>query len=220
MLRYMLHCSIPLVSRSERQRVKHKMKRSDTQPLVIKKYENRRLYNTRTSEYINQDQVAQLVRDGYDLHVVDAVSGQDITRLILAQIVLDDAKTPDSVFPLDLLRQMIIASGKATQESALHYMRSMMEIYQNAYRALPMPLNPFEFMSVGRPQSQPADNISGVRPRSSQRDKQERPGSGKGASEREGSDNELRQRIEKLEKILTKAKRIEKGKKPKSRRTS
>src|SRR5579864_688804 len=107
------------------------------QPLIIKKYENRRLYNTATSQYINQEQVAQLVRDGHDVRVVDAATGEDLTRLILAQIVVEDAKAPDSVFPLDVLRQMIVASGRATQESALHYMKSMMEMYQNAFRAMP-----------------------------------------------------------------------------------
>ena len=123
------------------------MKNKLPQPLIIKKYENRRLYNTLTSQYINQGQVAQLVRDGHDVRVVDAATGEDITRLILAQIVLEDAKTPDSVFPLDVLRQMIVASGKATQENALRYMKFMMEIYQNAYRAMPSPVNPFEMMA-------------------------------------------------------------------------
>jgi len=122
------------------------MKKNSPSPLIIKKYENRRLYNTLTSQYINQDQVAQLVRDGYDVRVVDAATGEDITRMILAQIVLEDAKTPDSVFPLDVLRQMIVASGKATQESALRYMKAMLDMYQNAYRALTPPLNPFELL--------------------------------------------------------------------------
>ena len=69
------------------------MKKDGPQPLIIKKYENRRLYNTLTSQYINQDQVAQLVREGHDLPVVDATTGDDVTRLILAQIVVEDAKT-------------------------------------------------------------------------------------------------------------------------------
>ena len=127
--------------------VKIKMKNKSTPPLIIKKYENRRLYNTLTSQYINQDQVAQLVREGHDLQVIDAATGEDLTRLILAQIVLEDAKTPDSVFPLDVLRQMIVASGKATQENALLYAKFMMDVYQNAYRAMPSPVNPFEMMA-------------------------------------------------------------------------
>jgi polyhydroxyalkanoate synthesis repressor PhaR len=122
------------------------MKKNTPQPVIIKKYENRRLYNTLTSQYINQEQVAQLVRDGHNVQVVDAATGEDITRLVLAQIVLEDAKTPDSAFPLDVLRQMIVASGRATQENTLRYMKMMMDSYQNAYRSLPAPMNPFEFL--------------------------------------------------------------------------
>jgi polyhydroxyalkanoate synthesis repressor PhaR len=122
------------------------MKPKSPQPVIIKKYENRRLYNTQTSQYINQEQVAELIREGHSVQVVDAANGEDITRLVLAQIVLEDAKTPDSVFPLDVLRQMVVASGKATQESALRYMKAIMEMYQNAYRAMPPAFNPFEFM--------------------------------------------------------------------------
>src|ERR1700674_2770882 len=133
------------------------MKQNTPKPLIIKKYENRRLYNTLTSQYINQGQVAQLVRDGHDVRVVDAATGEDLTRLVLAQIVLEDAKTPNSVFPLDVLRQMILASGRATQENALRYMKAMMDMYQNASRALPPPMNPFEFLQ-GRWAKPPADN--------------------------------------------------------------
>ena len=98
------------------------MKRNLPQPLIIKKYENRRLYNTLTSQYINQDQVAQLVREGYDVRIVDAASGEDLTRLILAQIVLDDAKTPDSVFPLDYIApdDPRFRQGNAGERVAIH----------------------------------------------------------------------------------------------------
>ena len=193
------------------------MKRKTNQPLIIKKYENRRLYNTLTSEYINQDQVAQLVRDGHDLRVVDASTGQDITRLILAQIVLDDAKTPDSAFPLDLLRQMIIASGRATQEGALRYMKSMMEIYQNAYRAFPLPMNPFELMQPGWGQA-PRDT-SGLADNSTRGDRQtDSPGETSVANQ--SDDNELRRRIEELEKALAGRKRKKKRSGTKPRRKS
>ena len=193
------------------------MKRKTNQPLIIKKYENRRLYNTLTSEYINQDQVAQLVRDGHDLRVVDASTGQDITRLILAQIVLDDAKTPDSAFPLDLLRQMIIASGRATQEGALRYMKSMMEIYQNAYRAFPLPMNPFELMQPGWGQA-PRDT-SGLADNSTRGDRQtDSPGETSVANQ--SDDSELRRRIEELEKALAGRKRKKKRSGTKPRRKS
>ena len=118
----------------------------DRKAIVIKKYENRRLYDSTNSRYINLDEIAQLVKEGRDVKVVDAVSGEDITRVVLTQIIMEDAKEPDSAFPLDILRQMIVASGRATQESALKYMKAMFDVYQNAYRVMAPPMSPFEFM--------------------------------------------------------------------------
>jgi len=188
------------------------MKKTSNRPLVIKKYENRRLYSTLTSEYINQDQVAQLVRDGHDLRVVDAATGQDITRLILAQIVLDDAKTPDSVFPLDLLRQMIIASGRATQEGALRYMKSMMDIYQNAYRAFPFPMNPFELVQSGWSPGRSPQSTTGPADNSTSSARQDASAM-EASRDSQSGDNELRRRIEELEKTLDSRKRRTKSKK-------
>jgi polyhydroxyalkanoate synthesis repressor PhaR len=187
--------------------------KNKNQPLIIKKYENRRLYNTVTSQYINQEQVAQLVRDGHDVRVIDAATGEDITRLVLAQIVLDDAKLPNSVFPLDVLRQMIVASGKVTQENALRYMKAMMEMYQNAYRAMPSPL---EFMpnlwgqgrgANGAPQAPAAS--AGPPPAQ--------------AAEQSSEVVELRRRVDELEAALSSRKPAGKAKKAakrKSRRKS
>jgi len=111
--------------------------------ILIKKYENRRLYDVTNSRYVNLEEVAQLLRDGHDVRVVDAASGKDITRLILTQIIIEDAKTPDSTFPLDLLRQMIVTSGRASQETALRYMKAMLDLYQDTYRAMSPAVNPF-----------------------------------------------------------------------------
>jgi polyhydroxyalkanoate synthesis repressor PhaR len=194
------------------------MKKNIPQPLIIKKYENRRLYNTLTSQYINQEQVAQLVRDGYDVQVVDAATGEDITRLVLAQIVLEDAKTPDSVFPLDVLRQMIVASGRATQEGALRYMKAMLDMYQSAYRALPSPMNPLEFMQARwmRPPAQAggpqADSGATGSP------KQQEPPAAPETKASASDVGELKRRIEELEVQLTKRVPKKGPKKTKSRR--
>jgi polyhydroxyalkanoate synthesis repressor PhaR len=167
--------------------------------LIIKKYENRRLYNTATSQYINQEQVAQLVRDGRDVRVVDAATGEDLTRLILAQIVVEDAKAPDSVFPLDMLRQMIVASGRATQESALHYMKSMMEMYQNAFRAVPPAVNPIEFMRWPQPATT-APPPPAQAEASEESAHKERRRAGKTGTEKKAAEvEELKRRIAELE---------------------
>jgi polyhydroxyalkanoate synthesis repressor PhaR len=116
----------------------------DRKAIIIKKYENRRLYDSTNSRYINLNEIAELVKEGRDVKVVDAATGEDITRVVLTQIIMDDAKGSDSAFPLDILRQMVVASGRATQESALQYMKAMFDMYQTAYRA--MPLTPFQFI--------------------------------------------------------------------------
>jgi polyhydroxyalkanoate synthesis repressor PhaR len=191
------------------------MKNRDAQPLIIKKYENRRLYNTLTSQYINQEQVAQLVRDGYDVRVIDAATREDITRLVLAQIVLEDAKTPNSVFPLDVLRQMVVASGKATQDSALRYMKSMLDMYQSAYRAMPTPLNPFELMRTPWP---PPPALA------EPHDMNQRAGDGNAPAADAGLEaakvNELQRRIEELEARAVRPRRNRKqGKKVRRRKS-
>lgn len=113
--------------------------------VVIKKYENRRLYDSTNSRYVNLEEVAEMLRRGKDVQVVDAATGEDITRLILTQIIVEGAKAPDSNFPLDILRQMVVASGRASQESALLYTKAMLDLYRSTYQAMSPALDPFEF---------------------------------------------------------------------------
>jgi len=120
----------------------------ERKPIVIKKYENRRLYDSTNSRYVNLDEVAQMVQEGREVQVLDASTGDDLTRLVLTQIVVEQAKTPGSAFPLDILRQMVAATNRAGQEAALSYAKAMFDLYQNAYRSIPSPLNPFGFIPV------------------------------------------------------------------------
>ena len=125
--------------------VKREM-RSMEKKIIIKKYENRRLYDVTHSRYVNLDEIARAVQDGLDIQVLDASSGEDITRFVMTQIITECAKAPDSVFPLDILRQMVVASGKASQESALNYMRAVADMYKNALRGFSKTMTPFEMM--------------------------------------------------------------------------
>lgn len=169
--------------------------------VVIKKYENRRLYDTTNSRYVNLEEVAQLLQQGNDVQVIDASSGEDITRLILTQIIVEDAKTPESSFPLDLLRQMVVASGRASQESALQYMKTMLEIYQNVYRAMPNPLNPFDFSQNTRANTE--EKPDGGTRSSSDAKSSERRQSTVNRSEPENVE-ELKNRLAELEKLVSK----------------
>ena len=84
--------------------------------VVVKKYANRRLYDTSGSRYVNLEELAALIRNGTEVQVVDAKSGQDLTRVTLTQIILEDAKEQPSGLPLELLRQLIVASDTVRRE--------------------------------------------------------------------------------------------------------
>jgi polyhydroxyalkanoate synthesis repressor PhaR len=98
--------------------------------IVIKKYGNRRLYDTASSRYVNLDDLAAHVRAGREVQVVDARSGQDLTRVILTQIITEDAKDKPTGLPLELLRQLIIASDEVRQEFLMWYLKSAFDTYQ------------------------------------------------------------------------------------------
>lgn len=89
--------------------------------VIIRKYGNRRLYNTSASRYINLDELAQLVRDGNDVHVLDAKTGEDLTRVTLTQIIVEDAKGQGAGLPLEFLRQLIIASNDVAREGFMWF---------------------------------------------------------------------------------------------------
>jgi len=103
---------------------------------VIKKYGNRRLYDTVGSRYVNLEDVAHMVRQGVDVQVLDARTDEDLTRVILTQIIMEDAKGKESGPPLDLLRQLIVASDRATHEFLTWYLTTVTEMYQKAQSAL------------------------------------------------------------------------------------
>jgi len=88
----------------------------DKSPIVIKKYANRRLYNTDTSAYITLEDLASIVKKGDDFVVYDAKSGDDITRSVLAQIIFEqEGKSGQSLLPITFLRQLIRFYGDSMQ---------------------------------------------------------------------------------------------------------
>lgn len=98
-------------------------------PIVIKKYPNRRLYDTSASRYINLEDIAVFIRQGKDVQVVDAQSGEDLTRVTLTQIIVDDAKQQPTGLPLELLKQLIISSDQVGREFIMWYLKSAYEAY-------------------------------------------------------------------------------------------
>lgn len=105
-------------------------------PLVIKKYGNRRLYDTAASRYVNLDEIAAFIREGKDVQVVDAKTGKDLTRVTLTQIITEDAKEKPTGLPLELLRQLVVASDEVRQEFVMWYLKSAFDAYQKVQSAV------------------------------------------------------------------------------------
>src|SRR6201987_5406646 len=104
--------------------------------ILIKKYGNRRLYDTAGSRYVNLDDLAAHIRAGREVQVVDAKTGQDLTRVVLTQIITEDAKDKPTGLPLELLRQLIIASDEVRQEFVMWYLKSAFDSYQKVQDAV------------------------------------------------------------------------------------
>jgi polyhydroxyalkanoate synthesis repressor PhaR len=134
--------------------------------IVIKKYGNRRLYDTVGSRYVNLDDIAGFVRQGKVVQVVDAKTGQDLTRLTLTQVIMEDAKDKPTGLPLELLRQLVVASDEVRQEFVMWYLKSAFDAYEKVQDAVQSRLgevqsailSPIDMMKKlmgGPPSSQP-----------------------------------------------------------------
>ncbi|MFS4437085.1 polyhydroxyalkanoate synthesis repressor PhaR [Paracoccaceae bacterium GXU_MW_L88] len=104
-------------------------KRVEGEPIVIKKYANRRLYNTEKSSYVTLDSLSELVREGREFVVRDAKSGEDITRTVLAQIIFDEESKGQTMLPTNFLRQLIQLYGDALQGFVPGYLESSMQSF-------------------------------------------------------------------------------------------
>ena len=98
-------------------------------PVVIKKYANRRLYNTEKSTYVTLEHLAQMVRDGEDFIVNDAKTGEDITRSVLTQIIFDEESKGQNMLPTRFLRQLIGLYGDTLQGFVPGYLDASMDTF-------------------------------------------------------------------------------------------
>ncbi|MFV3073107.1 polyhydroxyalkanoate synthesis repressor PhaR [Niveispirillum fermenti] len=126
-------------------------------PVTIKKYANRRLYNTATSSYVTLDHLCQMVKDGTDFVVYDAKSGDDITRSVLTQIIVEEESKGQNLLPIPFLRQLISFYGDNMQWLVPRYLEhsmksftgnqdKMREYFQNTFGSM-FPFGGFEEMS-------------------------------------------------------------------------
>ena len=98
-------------------------------PIIIKKYANRRLYNTQTSSYVTLDHLCEMVKEGVEFEVRDARTGEDITRQVLAQIIFEEENKGEHLLPIQFLRQLIRFYGDSMQAFVPSYLEMSMESF-------------------------------------------------------------------------------------------
>ncbi|PWE16338.1 polyhydroxyalkanoate synthesis repressor PhaR [Marinicauda salina] len=103
------------------------MPADDNSAVVIKKYANRRLYDTSASRYVTLDHLRELVKANRDFQVIDAKTGEDLTRSVLAQIIFEEESKGANLLPVEFLRQLISFYGDSMQAFVPDYLRMSME---------------------------------------------------------------------------------------------
>ena len=104
--------------------------------VTIKKYANRRLYDTGSSSYITLDKLAAMIREGRDFEVIDAKSGEDITHQVLTQIIVDEEARGTTMLPVNFLRQLIGMYGGKTQGMVPPFLEAAMDAFQKQQSAV------------------------------------------------------------------------------------
>jgi polyhydroxyalkanoate synthesis repressor PhaR len=104
--------------------------------VTIKKYANRRLYDTESSTYITLDRLAQMVRESRDFEVVDAKTGEDITRQVLTQIIVEEEAHGSTMLPINFLKQLIGLYGNSMQNFVPSYLEAAMDAFQRNQTAV------------------------------------------------------------------------------------
>jgi len=129
----------------------------DMQPVVVKKYANRRLYNTESSSYITLDTLAEMVRVGRDFVVYDAKTGDDITRSVLTQIIVEEEGKGRAMLPTGFLRQLIGFYGNSLQGLVPNYLEQAMTSFASQQEQMRQAMQqtvgtffPFRVDEVGR----------------------------------------------------------------------
>jgi len=130
----------------------------DDEQVTIKKYANRRLYNTATSSYVTLDHLAQMVKNGIDFVVFDAKTGEDITRSVLTHIIVEEESKGPNLLPIDFLRHLITFYGDSLQAVVPNYLDHTMHAFarnqeqmRGAMQDALGELNPFgQFEEIGK----------------------------------------------------------------------
>ncbi|MEZ5424672.1 MAG: polyhydroxyalkanoate synthesis repressor PhaR [Pyrinomonadaceae bacterium] len=108
---------------------KKKAEQKDPDALIIKRYGNRRLYNTETKSYVNYEELAKIVRDGHDIKVIDSKSKEDVTKAVLIQVILEEEKNDKTVLPTEFLFQVL----RTREDTLRDFVKNHLAASFNAY---------------------------------------------------------------------------------------
>jgi len=142
---------------------------SSTKKVTIKKYANRRLYDTESSSYITLDRLATMIREGRDFEVVDAKTGEDITHQVLTQIIVDEESRGSTMLPVNFLRQLIGLYGGQMQGAVPSYLEAAMDAFQKNQQAMAGAFGPNMFADMAKRNmamfEEAAQSLAGKKPK-------------------------------------------------------
>ena len=101
----------------------------DSDVLIIKRYGNRRLYNTETKSYVNYGDLAGIIRDGHDVKVIDSKTKEDVTKAVLIHVILEEEKNDKTVLPTDFLFQVLRARDDSLQDFFKNHLSASFDAY-------------------------------------------------------------------------------------------
>lgn len=172
-------------------------------PVIVKKYANRRLYNTSSSSYITLDDLAGMTRVGVDFQVIDAKSGGNITHSILTQIIMEEEAHGEHMLPVSFLRELISMYGDSMQPIVPPYLEASMQNFRENQEGLS---EAFSTDSASEKFAKIAKNTIPIMEGSADRDMRggevAAPASSASKSVDHGELSKLRQQMEQMQKAL------------------
>jgi polyhydroxyalkanoate synthesis repressor PhaR len=127
-------------------------KLEETDRVIIKRYGNRRLYNTETKSYVTYQDLAQIIRAGHDIQVIDSSTKADVTKAVLVQVILEEEKNQRNLLPLPFLFQLIRSQEGAVHDFFTNYLSSSFEAYLKTKEEFDKRFRSWLEMSASAPQ--------------------------------------------------------------------
>jgi polyhydroxyalkanoate synthesis repressor PhaR len=127
-------------------------KKTGNDKVIVKRYGNRRLYNTETSSYVNYQELVDMIRAGQDIQVIDSRKKEDVTKSILIQIILEEEKNKKSMLPVEFLFQLIRSREETAQDFFRNYLATSFEAYMRTKQEFDRRFKGWLEMSATAPQ--------------------------------------------------------------------